>query len=228
MKFINFSKRFKLIYTILNVSFLIIGFLLYILSLSENNKSNSLIYISFIIIAVVLIGNFIIQVFESLFRIKVEKSITNLMASNKYTDVEKYISKISKYNRFKNINQVMIYYMAYIELLRNNLDKAILYLEQFDENNQSLVNSIYLVYIIFLKYMLYSYMGKNDQVKDTYEIYLCKKEYLLRIKRLKNDEVYLLFSIMDDLQRFDFANAKQKISGSKLIIIPFIKDFINS
>lgn len=109
MKFVNFSKIFKLIYMISNIASLVIGFLLYIISLSESNKNKTLIYIAFIIIAVVLICNFIIQVFESTFRIKIEKHIAKLMVLNKYTDVEKYIFKISKNNRFKNINQVMIW-----------------------------------------------------------------------------------------------------------------------
>ena len=225
MNFINFSKRFKLIYMISNIVLLVIGFLLYIISLSESNNNKTLIYIALIIIAVVLIGNFIVQVFESIFRIKIEKHIANLMVLNKYTDVEKYIFKISKHNRFKNINQVMIYYISYIELMRNDLDKAIVYLEEFDLN-QAAVNAIYLVYTIFLKYMVYLYLGKDEKAKDAYELYSSKKKDLLRINRSKINEVNLLFSIIDDLEKLDFVEAKQKISGSKLIKIPFIKDFI--
>jgi hypothetical protein len=107
------------------------------------------------------------------------------------------------------------------------LDKAIVYLEEFDLNNQAAVNAIYLVYTIFLKYMVYLYLGKDEQAKDAYEIYSSKKKDLLRINQSKINEVNLLFSIIDDLEKLDFVEAKQKISDSKLIMMPFIKDFIS-
>lgn len=62
-------------------------------------------------------------------------------------------------NRYCRSNVI---YITYIELLCNDLDKAILYQKQFDESNQSLDNSIYLVYAIFLKYMIYLDVHKND------------------------------------------------------------------
>lgn len=229
-----FSKTLKKMYKITNIVLIALFTLLFILDsiltgLESSEEKQWLTIIHICIASVLLITNTIIFSIEAIRKAKVEKNITNFIKAKQYTDAIEYLSKVASINRFYNINQMILYYLGYLELLLDNPKAASTYLDKFDLENQFLPNSIYLAYTIFLLYIIRYNTNDSAALENIHAIYTTKKKVLLEAtlwKKVKNEMIYL-FDIIDFLNNKDMKQAKEKIINSNLIHIPMVERLIS-
>ncbi len=221
-------KTYKTINLILIASFLVIYIIYYIyIGIKSVEEAQWLRIILLCIISVLLVTNTVVFSIEAVRKAKVEKNVANFIELKQYNDAIEFLLKIASINRFYNINQMILYYLGYLELLLDKPAQAITYLEKFNLDKQFLPNARYLSSTIFLLYLIHYINNDSTALKKIHEVYIAKKSYLLKTARWaksKNEMVYL-FEIIDFLNNKDINQAAEKIVKSRLIIIPIVERF---
>ena len=221
-------KTYKAINLILIASFLVIYIIYYIyIGIKSVEEAQWLRIILLCIISVLLVTNTVVFSIEAVRKAKVEKNVANFIELKQYNDAIEFLRKIASINRFYNINQMILYYLGYLELLLDKPAQAITYLEKFNLDKQSSSNARYLSSTIFLLYLIHYINNDSSALKKIHEVYIAKKNYLLKAARwakLKNEMVYL-FEIIDFLNNKDINQAAEKIVKSRLINIPIVERF---
>jgi len=223
------QKTYKTINLILIASFVVLFIIDGILTgLKSAEETQWLTIIQLCIASVLLVINTVVFSIEAVRKVKVEKNLANFIEAKQYNDAIEYLRNIASINRFYNINQIILYYLGYLELLLDNPTQAIAYLEKFSIEKQYLPNARYLASTIFLLYLIHYNNNDSAALEKIHEVYIAKKKVLLkatRWARLKNEMVYL-FETIDFLNNKDMNQAAEKIVKSRLINIPMVERFI--
>jgi hypothetical protein len=191
-------------------------------------KTQWLTIIQLCIASVLLVNNTIVFSVEAVRKVKVEKKLANFIEAKQYNDAIEYLRNIAAINRFYNINQMILYYLGYLELLLDNPKEATTYLKEVNLDKQFLPNARYLAYTIYLLYLIYYINNESDELEKIHEVYIVKKKALLKATRwgrVKSEMAYL-FETIDFLNNKDMNQVAEKIVKSRLINIPMVERFI--
>lgn len=223
------QKTYKIINFILIASFVILFIIDSILAgLKSSKETQCLTIIQICIASVLLVTNTVLFSIEAIRKVKIEKNVANFIEAKKYHDAIEYLRNIASINRFYNINQMILYYLGYLELLLDNPKQATAYLEKFNLDKQFLPNTRYLGYTIFLLYIIHYNNNDSAALENIHKVYIAKKKDLLKASRwarLKNEMVYL-FETIDLLNHKNMNQAAEKIVRSRLINIPMVERFV--
>ncbi len=229
-----YSKTTKNIFITINIIFVVLFFLNIVLYGTTANNDNINLYakdfslIGSLIFILFASFNLTIYNLELKRKTKIEKNILDYIDNNKYSEALNYINDISSKRNFYSVNQMLLYYLSYLELLNNNINKAIIYLKQFNLDKQALTNTLYLVKAIFLLYIT-NYVTKEDH-EHIYNIYITKKEEIIKLTSRSKDKnlVKTLFLVIENINIKNLNDAANKLNTTEFNKIPLIKDFITN
>jgi|SRR5690554_5331787 len=229
-----YSKTTKNIFITINIIFVVLFFLNIILyGITANNNNINLDAKDFSLIGAlifILFASFNLTIYNLELKTKttIEKNLKTHIKNNNYNEALTYINNINNKRNFYNINQMLIYYLAYLELLNNNINKALTYLNEFNLDKQTITNTKYLVKVIFLLYIT-NYILEKDY-KNIYTIYKTKKAEIIKLtnKSEYKSLVNTLFLVIEDINNKNLTSAVSNLKLTEFNKIPLLQQFINN
>ncbi len=172
--------------TYININLILVASFVVFIGMKRVEEAQWLTIILLCLASVLLVTNTVVFSIEAVRKAKVEKNVANFIELKQYNDAIEFLRKIASINRFYNINQMILYYLGYLELLLDKPAKAIAYLEKFNLDKQFLPNARYLSSTIFLLYLIHYINNDSAALEKIHEVYIAKKSYLLKTARWAN------------------------------------------
>lgn len=122
-------------------------------------------------------------------------------------------------------NQIILFYLGYIELLKDNLEDAIYYLTQFNIKKQTIINSHCLATTIFLLYMVFICKKDEKSIKYINPLYQEKKASLIKATN-SDQEITTMFNAIDSFNNNNIKECISILKRCRCMKIPFIQRFV--
>lgn len=234
MEKIKIKRKINLIiiFNIFLIASIILSFIVYTILKGVNGREKTIwLGINILILfGFFCVFNITYFAFEAIIKIKIEKKIKEFINAKQFDQGIQYLTKISKKSYTFSINQRIIYYFGYFELLLNRVDNAIEKFKNFDLKKQYILNTDCYILTIFFLFLIYYIENDKNLLDEIILIYNQKKKNILKIRqKSKNREIIIhLFGIIDSLNDNNVENAISMLKGSYFSNIPFIKKFIEA
>lgn len=177
----------------------------------------------------ILVLNFVVYIFEIKKKNKVSKTISKYLLKGESQYALNYIIKTNEKENFNSVNQVLLYYLGYIHLLNNEVEKGVAYLKKFDLDNQKIINSEYYLLVIFLLHTVL-YIIEDPDYNYVFKKYDVRKKQLARyFDRTKfKDKANILNNAIIYLNNDSVDLARDLINQTNFCKIPIIDSYINN
>jgi hypothetical protein len=223
----KFTRYLLTAFNVLLIASFALLFLIYVFILGiEGANEVKILGIGILsIFAFFVVFNVTVFLIDFLSKRRFVEVIKNYVRGGQYDTAIEYLQLACRKKRSYSTNQIILFYLGYIELLNDNIEDATYYLTQFDLSKQNAFNMYCLATTIFLLYMIYMYNKDDDSINSINSIYESKKESLIRSTKADKEITIMLHAIEY------FNNNKVKLGISNLkncrcANIPFIKRFI--
>lgn len=169
--------------------------------------------------------NTLIFSFDFFPRLSIVKTITILATEEKYDEATEYLRKFCIKRRSFSTNQMILYYLGYLELLKDNISDALYYLTQFDQRKQSNMNVYCAALCLSLLYFLYMYNENEILLNEVNLIYQERKKFFIRTTK-SNKEIKTVFYAIDCFNSGNVNEGMLTLQHSHFSKLMFIKRFV--
>ena len=232
-------KNTRTFYNVIMISALVIEVISVALGMFLKDKNIAMIFniIGIIVFVVFITLNIIFTVMMRKNENKEFSIINNMMNQGKYQETIEYLLnwEAKNYYDINNYREAIILYMiAYCDLMLNNVDEAYNYLEQIEIEKQlknESGNDCYVIYDAMALFFLSSinkYKHNDKLTKYYYDLYLNEKDRLMNcvkkeeslVKKLNDLE--LLFTLIIEEKEIDIA----KVADNACFKMQYIRELL--
>lgn len=221
-------RKMFVAFNVLLIAAMIVAFLVFVvLSGTENDsRANSIGIVFLSLFGVFAILNCFVIFANVSVRKRISETVKAEIKAQRYDAAIEYLKGISQRKNLFSINQMVLFQLGYIELLKDNVEDALYYFEQFDTRKITRLNAYCFAMTVPLLNAIYIHVNdgvKQNKIKAVYE-----KNKAILIKLTKaNDEIILLFGMIERLNdgkihEFDIARFK----SSRYYNIPLLRRFV--
>lgn len=226
----SFNVIFKWLYILFVLSLFADMTVLYIFSMQTENAKTGFIFDMATIGCVVL---FLISLGAPVFLLahamkNIDNNIKRLINQNNYDAAFELLKGYAQKRHTATLNQLILYYLGYTELLRNNVDCAVDYLRQVKTKNYSTSTLNCTAQAVAFLYIVYK-LTKKSGFEEIRQIYKSEKNKLISaVSRNKNPNVAKVIKLYEAIGYFEegqTAAAANKLKDTPYINIPLIQKF---
>lgn len=226
-----YNKFYKTLYKSFNIvliaSFVILGIAFTVL-LGLNRTEQEARIIGILILGIFVtfaLLNLTIVFIEFYFRSKLGSILQVYINEKRYDDAIEFLQTFCKKHKPYNINQSVLYYAGYINLLKDNVDDALFYLTQFEIEKQKVANVYYLANTISILYIIYAYKCDEKSLRDIVSVINAKCNYILKATRF-NVDISEMLNAIKSFEENDFSACSIHLSKCRINKLPIVKRLI--
>ena len=223
----TYSYIFKIIYATLFVGLLVVALVFYILS--EHTGSTNLkfkydtIYFSCAVLWIVSAALVVIPMDITMRRI--EKNLKHFLAEKEYDDAIEYLADCAKKRHVRSISQLILYYLGYFELYRDNIDSAVYYLKQVLIKRCNGYTIYCAEQTLGYLYIIFKITG-NEEFNDIRQLYISQRnkfeKLLAKNTKPKVNRIEKLYRALRYFEDEQPALAAEELAYTSYINIPLI------
>lgn len=170
-----------------------------------------------------LIVNLIVITSYFLYRKKFGQMMKEYSDRKDYDGALNFLHKSCKRKHLYSNYQMILFFLATFEFLRNNNENAVLYLKQIDIAKTSRINSLMMVQALFFTFLYGHYSKRDDLLVLANKANHTKKFYMENFPQ--NRDIAECVEILDLFENGNFSYAFMKLRYSRYMKFPFICDF---
>lgn len=111
----------------------------------------------FVSIAILLVFNILMISLVIFQRKKINETLQALFVQEDYSKAREYLDKCRSKIVMPAVYQILLFYSGYVELLDNDIEKGKQFLQQYKIDKQYRMNSLFVIFCLFLLYFIYLY-----------------------------------------------------------------------
>lgn len=173
----TYSYVFKILLVVYVVALFVVAFVFFILSQNTADKNLQFRYdtINFSCAVLWIVSIALVVIPMDITMRRIEKNLKHFLDEKEYDDAIEYLADCAKKRHIRTISQLILYYLGYVELYRDNIDNAVYYLKQIlikRCNGYTIYcaeQTLGFLYIVFM-------ITKNEEFNDTRQLYLLKRD----------------------------------------------------
>ena len=159
---------------------------------------------------------------------RIEKNLKYFLAEKEYDDAIDFLADCAKKRHVKTISQLILYYLGYVELCKDNIEDALYYLKQvlIEKCDGYTIycaeQTLGFLYIVFK-------ITKNEEFNDIRQLYILKRDkfekLLAKNTNPKVNKIEKLYRALRHLEEGQSALATEELAYTPYIKIPLINRF---
>lgn len=220
----SYSKKAKWGYLAVDILIFMVMIVLTAIYSNDSVEKDSVIgVIGLTLTMCFLIVNLIVITSYFLYRKKFGQMMKEYSDNKDYDGALNFLYKSCKHRHLYSNYQMILFFLATFEFLRNNNENAVLYLKRIDIAKTSRINSLMMVQALFFIYLYGRYSNQDELLILAGKANHVKKFYMENFPQSR--DIAECVEILDLFESGNFTYGIMKLKYSRYIKFPFILNF---